>query len=75
MSRLQVEGEFLTDSCGRESWRLSRQTEMIEDLAHERSVMNQRDQLAARAAVVAFEHVDGEDALEQLSPGGAGVRE
>ena len=39
---------------------------MVEDLAHDEGVGEQCDELAAPAAVRAGEHVDGEDALEQL---------
>ena len=62
------EGEFQADACGSELWRLRRQSEMIQDLAHDDSVADQSDQLSSSAAVRTFDNVCGENSQEKLRP-------
>lgn len=56
------------DRAARESWRLARQAEVREDLAHDRALGDECDQLALAAAVRAGERVEGEDALKEFGP-------
>ena len=63
-----VERQFGARACACESWRLSRQSEMVEYLAYDNAVGDQCDQLAPCAAVLAAQNVDGENALQAVSP-------
>jgi hypothetical protein len=62
-----VEGQFFA-ACAREVWRFAGSTETIEDLAHDQSITDQRDQLARTAAVRTSEKVKLEHALQKVSP-------
>jgi hypothetical protein len=50
------------------------EAEVLEDPAHDGSVGEERDELALPAAPWTGEHVDLEDALQELGPGGALLR-
>ncbi len=49
------------------------QAEVLEDLPDDLAVGDERDELALLTAPGAGEHVDLEDALQELSPGGPGL--
>lgn len=67
----RVEGQIGVHARGGETWRFSGEPEMAKDIARDEAVGERGDQLASAAAVWAPEHVDSEDALQQLGAQGS----